>query len=54
MNQKDMNRETVICEEKDRLLSLSEKELLVEVLLELKRIEERIDEIDTTIQIYSN
>ncbi len=54
MNQKDMNRETVICEEKDRLLSLSEKELLVEVLLELKRIEERIDDIDTTIQIYSN
>ena len=54
MNQKDMNRETVICDEKDRLLSLSEKELLVEVLLELKRIEERIDEIDTTIQIYSN
>ncbi len=54
MNQKDMNRETVICEEKDRLLSLSDKELLVEVLLELKRIEERIDGVEKTVKTYSN
>jgi hypothetical protein len=29
-------------EDKERLLALSEKELLVEILLELKRVEDRI------------
>ena len=41
-------------EEKNRLLSLSEKELLVEILLELKRIEGRIDDVETSVRIYNN
>ena len=47
-------REQQIREEKNRLLSLSEKELLVEILLELKRIEDRIDDVETSVRIYSN
>ena len=47
-------REQQIREEKNRLLSLSEKELLVEILLELKRIEDRIDDVETSVLIYSN
>lgn len=52
--QKQEEREQEIREEKNRLLSLSEKELLVEILLELKRIEDRIDDVDTSVRIYSN
>ena len=37
--QRQEEREQLIREEKNRLLSLSEKELLVEILFELKRIE---------------
>ena len=37
--QRQEEREQRIREEKNRLLSLSEKELLVEILFELKRIE---------------
>ncbi len=47
-------REQQIREEKNRLLSLSEKELLVEILLELKRIEDRIDDVETSVRIYNN
>ena len=36
--QRQEEREQLIREEKNRLLSLSEKELLVEILFELKRI----------------
>ncbi len=46
-------RERQIKEEKNRLSSLSEKELLVEILMELKRIEDRIDDVDTTITLNS-
>lgn len=46
--------EQQIREEKNRLLSLSEKELLVEILLELKRIEDRIDDVEASVCIYSD
>ena len=45
MRQRQEEREQQIREEKNRLLALSEKELLVEILLELKRIEDRIDDV---------
>lgn len=47
-------RERQIVEEKDRLLSLSEKELLVEVLLELKRIETKLDYVERTVRIHGS
>ena len=47
-------REQEIREEMNRLFSLSEKELLVEILLELKRIEDKIDDVERSIFIYSN
>ena len=40
--QRQEERERQIREERNRLLSMSEKELLVEILLELKRVEDRI------------
>lgn len=40
--------------EKERLMELSEKELLVEMILELKRISEKCDEIGRKIVIWSN
>lgn len=43
-----------IREEKDRLLSLSEKELLVEILVELKYIEYGIAEVERSVRIYGN
>ena len=47
-------RERQIIEEKNRLLSLSEKELLIEILMELKRIEEKIDDVETSVRLYNN
>ena len=47
-------RERQIIEEKNRLLSLSEKELLIEILMELKRIEDRIDDVETSVRLYNN
>ena len=52
--QRQEEREQQIREEKNRLLSLSEKELLVEILMELKRIEERIDDVETSVRLYNN
>lgn len=52
--QRQEEREQKIREEKNRLLSLSEKELLVEILLELKRIEDRIDDVERSVRIYNN
>ena len=40
--------------EKARLMELSEKELLTEMILELKRISEKCDEIGRKIVIWSN
>lgn len=54
IHQRQEEREQQIKEEKNRLLSLSEKKLLVEILLELKRIEDRIDDVETSVRIYSN
>ena len=54
MRQRQEEREQQIREEKNRLLALSEKELLVEILLELKRIESRIDDVETSVRIYNN
>ena len=52
--QRQEEREQRIREEKNRLLSLSEKELLVEILFELKRIENGIDDGERSIRIYSD
>ena len=52
--QRKEEREQLIREEKNRLLSLSEKELLVEILFELKRIENGIDDVERSIRIYSD
>ena len=52
--QRQEEREQLIREEKNRLLSLSEKELLVEILFELKRIENGIDDVERSICIYSD
>ena len=54
MRQRQEEREQQIREEKNRLLALSEKELLVEILLELKRIEDIIDDVETSVRIYNN
>lgn len=54
IRQRQEEREQEIKEEKNRLLSLSEKELLVEILLELKRIEDRIDDVETSVRLYNN
>lgn len=40
--------------EKARLMELSEKELFVEMILELKRISEKCDEIGRKIVIWSD
>ena len=40
--------------EKARLMELSEKELLIEMIRELKRISEKCDEIGRKIVIWSN
>lgn len=53
-SQRQEEREQQIREEKNRLLSLSEKELLVEILFELKRIENGIDDVERSIRIYSD
>lgn len=47
-------RELQIREERNRLLSMSEKELLIEILLELKRVEDRIEDVERSVRIYSN
>lgn len=52
--QRQEEREQRIREEKNRLLSLSEKELLVEILFELKRIENGIDDVERSICIHSD
>lgn len=52
--QRQEEKERQIREEKNRLLSLSEKELLVEILLELKRIEDGIDDVETSVRLFSN
>lgn len=40
--------------ERVRLQSLLEKEIMVEMLIELKRIDAKLDSIERTIRIYGN
>ena len=54
MRQRQEEREQQIREEKNRLLELSEKDLLVEILLELRRIENKIDAVENSVRIYNN
>ena len=52
--QRQEERERQIREERNRLLSMSEKELLIEILLELKRVEDRIEDVERSVKIYGN
>ena len=52
--QRQEERERQIREEKARLSALSEKELLVEILMQLKHLEDRIDEVENTVRLYGN
>ena len=52
--QRQEEREQQIREERNRLFAMSEKELLIEILLELKRVEDRIDDVERSVRIYSN
>ena len=52
--QRQEERERQIREEWNRLFAMSEKELLIEILLELKRVEDRIDDVERSVRIYSN
>lgn len=40
--------------ERDRLTALSEKELMIELMIELKRIDRKIDRIRRTVITYSD
>ena len=53
-SQRQEERERQIREERNRLFAMSEKELLIEILLELKRVEYRIDDVERSVRIYSN
>lgn len=52
--QRQEEREQKIREEKNRLLALSEKELLVEILMELKNVEDRLGDVERTVRLYNN
>ena len=52
--QRQEERVQRIREEKIRLLALSEKELLVEILMELKNVEDRLDDVERTIRLYND
>ena len=49
-----INREEELRIEKERLNNMSEKELLIEMILELKRIDRKCDDIARKIVIWSN
>ena len=51
---KEEEKERKLQEEKERLLALSDKELLVEILIELKRIEDGIDYVASNVRRYSS
>ena len=40
--------------EKERLQTMSEKELLIEMIMELKRIDQKCDDIERKIVVWSN
>ncbi len=49
-----VNREEELRIEKERLNNLSEKELLIEMIMELKRIDQKCNDIARKIVIWSN
>ena len=49
-----VNREEELRIEKERLNNMSEKELLIEMIMELKRIDQKCDDIARKIVIWSN
>lgn len=49
-----IQREQELQEKKQRLLALSEKELMVEILLELNRMNDQLEDVENTIRMYSN
>ena len=53
LRQRQEKREQQIREEKNRLLSLSENEVLIEILVEIKRIEDRIDSVEASVRLYN-
>ncbi|MBR5307118.1 MAG: hypothetical protein IKU47_09420 [Oscillospiraceae bacterium] len=54
IRQQQEEQEQMIKKEKNRLLTLSEKELLVEIFMELKQIENRLDYLEHTIRTHRN
>ena len=52
--QKAEERERQLQARKQALLAMSEKELLVELLLEMERIGDRLDDIENKIVLYGN
>ncbi len=48
------NREEENHEERQRLQSMSDRELMIEMIIELKRISSKCDEIGRKIVIWSN
>lgn len=49
-----IQREQELQEKKQRLLALSEKELMVEILLELNRMNDQLESVENAIRMYSN
>lgn len=47
-------KECALAEERNRLMSLSEKELLVEIIMELKNVEDRLSDVKRAIRVYSD
>ena len=52
-NESQEVNEWLMREEKRQMSSMSEKELMVEILIELKKINSRIDDIEQTIKLWS-
>ena len=50
--EKEEERQRMIREERQRLLALSEKELMVEILLRMDRMSEQLEDIDSSIYWY--
>ena len=48
------NYEEQLSMERDRLNGMSEKELLIEMIMELKRIDQKCDDLARKIVIWSN
>ena len=52
--EREEERQRKLQEERNRLLAMSEKELLVEILLELRNIEDSIDNVNRSVIVHSN